>query len=348
MPSVLHLDEVRDALSALFEARLDRDGPYGGYRGGPRKRADLYAACDVAWARALMGEDLKALPETQRREWIEHINSFAAWDNVTRSTDGSYFDSHGHSKLHANGMVIGALAVLGGKQKHPCRLYEPFDAPEKAGPWLETIDWVNQWSASHWFWGGMHCFSFSKRCPPGWLERVFGWLDAELDPATGWWRKGVPHADRHQPLGGSVHILPVYEHHGRAFPCPERVIDSVLALQLPNGQWLQRKDEFPLSYLELDALYAFAAMRTWAAAYRAADVRAAVERFADLAVAYWTHRREALFGMHLHHVLGAAGCFGLLGQLLPERFPASAPWTDIFSDKRFYDTAAVETFPASR
>ena len=32
----------------------------------------------------------------------------------------------------------------------------------------------------------------------------------------------------------------MYEHHGRAFPYPERVIDSVLALQLRNGRWLDR------------------------------------------------------------------------------------------------------------
>ncbi|MBE7464020.1 MAG: hypothetical protein HS116_11115 [Planctomycetes bacterium] len=341
MPASLNLAAVRADLNEHLESLRDRDGAYGSYRSGPRKRPDLYASCDVAIARAVMGDDLKALPETQRLEWIAHINSFAA-HNFDGGPDGSYFDSMGHSKLHANGMVVGALGILGGKQRFPCKLYEAFDTPEKAGPWLETVDWVKQWSASHWFWGGMHCFSFSKRCTPAWFEAVFAWLDANLDPQTGWWRKGVPHQDRHQPLGGSVHIVPIYEHHGRAFPYPERVVDSVLALQLPNGCWLDHAKGPMLNYLELDALYAYAVMRKWAPKYRLDEVRKSVDRYADAAIEYWNTRRGEFFKLHPHYALAAAGAFGLLQQLAPERFPDERRWTDIFSDRRLYDTAAVE------
>jgi hypothetical protein len=135
--------------------------------------------------RAIMGENLRdSIGETRRREWIEHINSFVE-RRPDRPADGSYFDTHGHSALHGNGMVIGALGVLGGRQAMPVRLYEPFSTADKACAWLETIDWRRQWQASHLFWGGMVPFSLSARCPANWTEAVFAWLDANLDGRRG-------------------------------------------------------------------------------------------------------------------------------------------------------------------
>ncbi len=187
----------------------------------------------------------------------------------------------------------------------------------------------------------MHCFSFSKACTDAWRSVVFDWLDANLDDATGWWRKGTGYTDRHQPLGGSVHIVPMYQHHGRRFPCPERVIDSVLALQLPNHRWLQR-DEPLMHYLELDALYAYDYMRQLAPGYRAGDVTDSVARFARVVIEYYPTSKTKLLSLHPHRVLSAVGTFGLLQSLLPDVFVDDVKWSDIFSDLRFYNTSAVE------
>ncbi len=110
----------------------------------------------------------------------DHINSFAR-RRYDQEADGSYEDTYGHSLLHANGMVIGALGPLGGRQAQPVRLYEEFDTPEKVRAWLDGLDWSNQWRASHLFWGGLHCFSFSRACNSDWREAVFDWLDGALD-----------------------------------------------------------------------------------------------------------------------------------------------------------------------
>lgn len=336
---MLDLRQVKEEVNGYCDRLLDREGPYGCYRTGVRGRPDLYASCDIAEIRAIMGEPLRELDEYKRLEWIAHINSFLDRD----AKDGSYGDTFGHSRLHANGMVIGALGVLGGKQPLPVRLYDAFASADRVGDWLERIDWVNQWRASHLFWGGMHIFSFSKRCTPEWLNAVFDWLDRNLDERTGWWRRDVPHGDRHQPLGGSVHIVPIYQHHGRVFPYPERVIDSVLALQLGSGAWQQAEGRVHImGYLELDALYALSYMRQLAPGYRENDIAAAVARYGRLARDYYRSRREELFALHPHHVLAAVGTFGLLQSFLPEEFPDDVPWSDIFSDLRFYDTAAVE------
>ena len=337
--SGLRLAAVREVIAGHLDGLLDHEGYYGSIRPAPQRRPDLYSSCDAAIMRSIMGEDFRlCLAENRRKEWIAHINSFAN----RYLKDGSYEDTHGHSPLHANGMVIGALGVLGGQQIYPNRLYDAFSAEERIAPWLERIDWKYQWSASHLFWGGMHCYSMSRHCTAGWREQVFDWLDAHLDPQSGWWCKGIAHADRHQPLGGSVHILPMYEHHGRAFAYPERVIDSVLALQLSDGRWLQSEDPNPMTYLELDALYALKYMKSLAPAYRKEDIRRAVNRYARTILAYWPSEQDVLLQSHPHILLGAVGTFGLLQHFEPELFQDDFTWSDIFSDLRFYRTDLVE------
>lgn len=336
LPTV-DLKAIRFEILDYCEAIRDKEGPYGCYRRGVGQRPGLYASCDVALIRTVMGEDLqKTLTDRQRREWINHINSYQL-----RST-GEYCDTLGHSTLHANGMVIGALGVLGGKMKYPIKLFEAFDEPAEIEAWLDTkVDWRNQHGGSHAFWGGMHCFSMSKQCTDEWRDRVFDWLDANLDENTGWWRKGVEPSNRYQQVGGSVHIIPMYEHHGRHFPYPERVIDSVLKLQSDKGYF----HEYTISYLDLDALYCLRLMGDYAPQYRKADIDRAVREYAACLMPTYEAAKAKIFKGHPHRILAVAGIFGLLQQLAPETFQDDVQWTGIFTDRDFYQTDKVEVLP---
>ncbi|MCF7838876.1 MAG: hypothetical protein K9N49_09635 [Candidatus Marinimicrobia bacterium] len=326
------LSRIRfEALAYVETFQLPSKG-VGAYRMPQNPEASMYASCDVAIMRTIMGEDLsQTLTADQRREWIAHINAFS-------TPDGNYQRFTHHSFEHANGMVIGTLGPLGGRQSHPVRLYDGFDTPEKVRPWLEGVNWQEQWSGSHLFWGGAHCFSMSRRCTDEWRCVVLDWLDAELDSETGWWRKGVPPAPwlpALQPLGGGAHIWPIYQHHHRQFPLPERVIDSILALQKPEACWL----EFG-NYMDLDALYGLTYMSSLAPNHRPEDLALAAHRHGQELVKRWP---AFLAGKpNLHVLLGAIGAFGLLNQLLPHVYHDNVSWTDIFSDRRLYRTAEVE------
>jgi hypothetical protein len=233
-------------------------------------------------------------------------------------------------------MVIGALAVLGGEQPYRVSLYDDFDDPAEIGPWLEKIQWERQWGASHLFWGGMHCFSMSKRCTQLWRDQVFQWLDTNLDPRSGWWRKGVPQAGRHiEVLGGAAHIWPIYQHHARRFPYPQQAIDSILAMQQTDGSWLGFSN-----YMELDALYGLAYMRKQVPDYRGTDILGAARRHGRLVRERYTQFMSACPGTHT--LLAVVGTLALLQELDPEHFRDSVRWSDIFSDRRFYETARVE------
>jgi len=344
--SIFSLAAVRADILEHCERLRDPEAPFGSYRDSLQGRSDLYSACDVALIMAIMGENpLETLAQAERAEWAGHINSFA-------TSDGSYTDRMGQSALHANGMVIGALGVLGEKMVNPVRHYAAFERPETVGPWLDSLDWQCAWPQSHAFWGGIHCFSMSGRASAEWLSAVFGWLDSNIDRKTGWWRALTPHSDRNQGLGAAAHLFPLYEHHDRRFPEPERVIDSVLEMQLPEGCWLEeihRQDPVHvMNYLELDALYALVLMQKYAPGYRRQDILESVRHFGNLVREYYRNYRTPLLSLHPHYILAAVGTFGLLQQLLPNEFIDDRAWSDIFSDRRFYRTEEVEAHPANR
>ena len=328
----VNLALIRKQVMAYIEMLKVPGKPTGWYYDSPGgdKKPSLYASCDVAIIRTVMGENLlKTLTPEERQAWIDHINSFA-------HPDGTYGPGRKlHSSHHANGMVIGALGVLGGRQKFPVRLYEDFDSPEEISQWLEKIDWQNQWNGSHLFWGGMHCFSMSNRCTGEWRAKAFDWLDENLDKKTGWWRNGVPHSGALQPLGGGAHIWPIYQHSDRRFPLPERVIDNILSLQMQDGKWLEYGN-----YMELDALYGLSYMSSLAPGYRRTDILNAAIRHGKGLISQWPEFMSQKPDLHVF--LGAVSTFGLLQQLLPGTYRDTVKWTDIFSDIHLYQTQKVE------
>lgn len=319
-------------LLELFESRKDKEGPHGCYRWLPGSRTNLYASLDTAIAFAVMGIDSSTLEDQRRLGWIDHINSYI--DDYRY--DGTYKDViPRHSPSHANGMVIGALGYLRGKQPLPVEFYKQFNTLEKIVKRLENIDWPCQWTSG--FWGGPMMYSTSHSCTKEWIDTVIDWLNENLDPETGMWRKNTIPENKYQPLGGFVHIYPIYELHGKVFPYPDQVIDSVLALQNEHGFWFEG-DSF--SYLDMDALYAYAAMLRLSD-YRKAEVRESVMKY----YTYLEHILEdqnAYAKITTHGLLCLASTYGLLYQLLPDVFTDSIKWSDIFSCRLLYKTAAVE------
>ena len=333
-PKTIDLAAIGREILDRMELRRVAGTGAGAYAAHPDgDHPDLYACVDVLHMLVVMGREPSThLTAKEKTEWADQIRAFQRMDG---GFDGVFTI---HSQWHALGMVIGALGPLGQPLKYRHGLFDGLRDTANVPAWLERIDWARQWQASHLFWGGMHCFSTSKHCPPEWKDAVFAWLNRELDFETGWWRRGVPHADRHQAPGGSAHIVPVYQHAGREFPRPEALLDSVLALQLPQGNWLAQEDAYPVSYLDLDALYLLRFAAAQRPGYRADEVRVAAECFGDFVLGLWHRDRDTLFAEHPHHILGLAGSLGLLQQHLPERFSDSRKWSDIFSDRQLYQT----------
>lgn len=328
----VNLSFIREEILEVIESRRDKGGPPGCYRWLPGSRTNLYASLDVAITYCVMGINVDSIGKEQRLGWIEHINSYA--DDVAK--DGRYKDViPRHSFSHANGMVIGALGYLGGKQAFPVTLYNSFDTPEKITGWLENLNWPTQWASG--FWGSPMMFSTSKYCTPEWIDAVIGWLDDNLDPSTGMWRKGVEPVNKYHPLGGFVHIYPIYELHNRSFAYPDKVIDSVLELQMDNGRWY---DGDAFSYLDMDALYAYVAMLKVSDKKRS-EVRESALKYGSF-LTDLIKQKDIYDTITMHGILALASSFGCLNQLLPDIYYDSTPWSDIFSARMLYRTDLVE------
>lgn len=325
----MDLAKIKIQIEQDLEGLHSPEVSYGCYRVRPDAEPDIYASCDAALMRTMMGENLRVtLSETERRQWIDHINSFAL-------KDGTYEGAR-HCVEHRNGTVIGALGALGGKQPYPIRLYSEYTSSDGIQHWLKQLDWSRQWEQSHHFWGGMLMFSFSRHCPSGWTETLLQWLDDNLDEKTGLWRKGVQPRRPQEPLGGAAHIWPLYQHHQHPFPHSEAAIDSILKLQKADGSWMGIGN-----YLDLDALYGFWIMQQYAPDYKVDVIQKAVRKQGDLVESHIGQFFKTAPDMH--HYMGGVGILGLLSRLDPSRFPLRPVWSDIFSEPRFYKTSQVES-----
>ncbi len=328
------LATIRNEILSVYDSRRKRDDPIGRYKYTLDGETNLYASLDVVISYAIMGINPNSFNEKYKSEWISYINSYV--DNEIK--DGRYngLIPH-HSITHANGMVIGALGYLGGKQIYPVKFYDSFNSVIKIETWLENINWPHQWACE--FKGGPCMFSMSKYCPSEWINVAINWLTSELDPITGMWKREVTPATEYNPLGGFVHIYPLYELHLKEFPYPNKVIRSVLDLQNSKGNWWPNNE---LSYLDMDALYAYSAMLRINNTLHD-EVIKSTRKYAKYFIDFYQKNKKDIFkNSAMHGLLALVSTFGLLNQLLPNEFYDTVQWTDILSDRRLYQTSLVE------
>ncbi len=135
--------------------------------------------------------------------------------------------------------ALNALDALDARPVYPLRYADPYCDPAFLKSWLEGLDWSNPWRESNWVmfiaaslyvkwqWEDNH----AARVALGFL---LDWLDAHQDPETGFWgtRQG---ASLLHAMAGGYHFLPFYFCLGRPIHHPERMIESTLSLQQPDG-----------------------------------------------------------------------------------------------------------------
>ena len=332
---------VRKDIMQYIENELrGTNKPYGYYRQYPAdgEKYGLYGSLDISLIRTIMGEDFNSsLTNKQRKEWIDHILSFS-------NEDGSY-ESTWHNTTHRNGMVISALGPLGGKQKYITKFYEDFNTVEKLTTYLDNeIAWDELWAGSLQLWGGIIPYSLSKQTTQKWKKAAFKYLNENLDPNTGWWKKGIKHTSTFEPVGGGAHIWPIYQLHNELFPYPQKVIDGILAFQLEDRTWYGAKENLrDGAYLDLDNLYGYAYMGSLAPKYKEKEIRESVKKYGDYFLEYfypdfYTSKPNG------HKLLALVSIAGLLQELDPDRFYDSQnkDWTDIFSDPSLYMVKETE------
>lgn len=135
--------------------------------------------------------------------------------------------------------TLNALDALGCRPRHALRFADPFYEQVHVKTWLDRLDWTSPWRESNWVMfvaGALYAVWEWENDPAARqaLHHLLDWLDAHQDLATGFWgtQDGASLLDG---MAGAYHFLPFYFCLGRPVHLPERMIESTLALQQPDG-----------------------------------------------------------------------------------------------------------------
>lgn len=317
----IDLSRVRAKTTDWYERLAAPGQPYGAYRLLPGRPPDMYASADVAWIRWIM-DDLR-LSAAQRRQWIDFIQA------QQNSKDGTYRHITGHCPAHAFCHATGALNMLGGKQRWAPRFLERYRNTQGIAAWLDQIDWVHQWGASHDIWGAGVPLACSPQTPDAWRTTLFEWLDNEVDPATGFWRRGQAARSPLESLGGAFHIWPIYAALGRPLPYPERVLDHVIKLQHEDGSF-----DGGFGYGNMDGIWVLEYL-LHQTTYRHADVVAALQRNLDGLVQLYNNQPPRFY-TDAHSTESRIASLAILQDALPDQFADTGQWRNPWHERRLF------------
>ena len=217
-----------------------KNGTYGRYRYSEMSDEPLlYASIYAALTRYLY-RDLGNLKNSERIEWIEHIQ-------IHQREDGLYADPlvvndiaetcewWGWRHLTAHALV--ALACLGAKSEKRIRYIEPFYSQDYMSTWLGNCDWgagSDDSNAVHHI-GAYLLYARDYQqdqsaCQA--IEVLFNWLDDHVDVVSGLWggRPEIP-ADLDILIQTAYHMWILYFYERRPIPFIEQAINNVLANQ---------------------------------------------------------------------------------------------------------------------
>jgi hypothetical protein len=202
----------------------------------------------VALVRNLYG-DLDSLPPEQRNEWLDYL--IAGQDEETGLYIDPIFKSEERTSAqhtdellfwHSTTFILSAVKVLGGMPKYPVSAVHDILTPKRMVSFIERLPWEQStWVVGNWTYGigSLVAHDYGVTQEPANLEAMdafFDWHDSHQLPDTGWWDLGGNQPVRHQQYGG-YHTLMVYWMYDRPVRNPDKMIESTLSLQTPEGHF---------------------------------------------------------------------------------------------------------------
>jgi hypothetical protein len=254
-------------------------------------KQDIYGSADMVYVLYILNMlDERTTPEG-RKEWAAFLQSCqdpqTGWFTIHHST--------AQFREHSTAYGLAGLDMLGYKPLYPLTQAKKITRSRAATDfWLATILWPYLWVGSHQGGGVAASFVITGEAPDQWWDWYFTWLDHRVSPKTGIWEFEVYKPFHRRPLrqemAGSPHFFWVYQHKNRPMLYPQKIIDTSLALQLPNGLWDNKRKGALYTYcIDFDAIYNM--HRTWLQLraqgidYRTDDIKQSLDRYLAAATA---------------------------------------------------------------
>jgi len=332
---VIDLAPLLDAVERIVARHALGNGTYARFTlagadetGAPRDLgANAYGCADAVNLLHTLGR----LPEAERERGALARALRGLQDPAT-----GLFHERTHHAFHTTAHCAGALELLDARPDHPLAALEPLREPAALVAFLDGLDWKGApWTEAHRGAGLYAALENTGRAGARFADAYFGWLAAEVDPATGLLRRGCvdpsPAGAVFPHLAGSFHYLFNFEHARRPWPHAAALVDTCLAIRAAGT--------FPLAKLvwfaDVDWAYCLARGLARSGGHREAETRRALAGFAEAYARF-------LLGLDpetdpdlddLHRLFGAMCALAVLQQAAPGVL-ASDPPLHLVLDRR--------------
>ena len=140
------------------------------------------------------------------------------------------FDEGSHHNIHTTAHCLGSLELFDVGPLYRLSAFDAYRSKEGLYQFLEELEWNDRpWQGSHKGAGLFAAMNLAGEALPEWNDWYFKWLWEEVDPETGFWRKGCIKS-LYTSMGGSFHYLFNHECFRRPIRYPDKMIDSCLDL----------------------------------------------------------------------------------------------------------------------
>lgn len=237
---------------------------------------------------------------------------------------GLFFEPTHHT-VHTTAHCVAALELFGAKPLYPLHELEQYREIDRFFAWMEREDWLHRGCMAHVGAGLFAAMVITESVDDVWCQRYFAWFDEHCDAESGLWKQEPTESfPIHLQMGDTFHYLFNYEYMHHAFPYPERLIDSCLAMydegRMPETFGKQ------FHFIEMDWVYCLnrASRQT---THRFAEIKKTLSAFADQ---YLEYLRSVDFerssgANDLHLLFGVTCCLAELQAALPDCLPSTKP-----------------------
>lgn len=323
MTEASYLDHLRDTLHEWSSALFDPGS--GGFRQNAEIGVNVMSSTDIAWIRYAV-DDLD-LPPAMREAWVGYLQRQQdPHTGEVRHAPGPA--GQGHCDAHAFWQTVRALNILGGSLPHFPEHLRQAATPAGLRAWFARSDWHSCRTSNHHNVLGLVPLLASLG-DDEWTAEFMAQLAAQQSPDTGCWPRDKPNISRtfaYSVIHWATGALP---------PRPDRIVDTMLAMQRPTGLW----DGPVAGFHTMDAACLLVRLPRQID-HRQHDSQAALERLADMLPGHLQANHEAFFG-NPHRMLSQVHTLGLLQEQFPDRFASRRPWRFDWDNPAVYHCTVI-------
>lgn len=318
----MNIDRIIEKIYAAVDSHRLEEGVYCRWlwqdaKGSRKLGVNEYGCADAANILYTIGRFER--DPARRDKWVRTMQAM-------QDPETGMFTESTHHTIHTTAHVIAALELFDALPAHPVKALLQYRDRDALYAKLESLGWdYDPWSQSHQGAGLFAALAITREVDAQWQDWYFHWLREKCDPEVGMSYTGkFGQKPLNHHLNGWFHYLFNHNYARRAFPYPEKLIDSCLRMYANN----ELGDTFgrTCNFAEIDWVFALN-RATRQTPHRFAEAKAQLRDFAGKYIAYMDGidgEKDESFN-DLHMLFGAVCALAELQLALPGEITSTAP-----------------------